>query len=277
MVTLAIGDFYEELGALTHPLLRQYAVGCSADFIVLDSRKLGEEHGLPIPYEKLQVFDLLDRYDRIVFIDTDIVVLPDAPSLFEQCPPDILGAVSEEEYARSDRDKTVTQDVLGPVDWVRPYFNTGVMVVPRVHRELLDPAAPGLLNWATGEFREQHINLLNDQPYLNHRANALELPFIDLNRAYNFTCAHPDGHRRFRQHLIHYSGPSGHRYGPRLEQIARDVEIATDLSRLESARRHPRLRWLLDRCHPGFVEYLLVERLGIGRGAGRPRPSGAGA
>jgi hypothetical protein len=257
IVTITMGDHFWAMAALTHPLMRHYAERCGANFIVLDHPRLSEKLGTP-KYERLQLFHLLEQYDRAIFFDTDILVAKDAPDLFAIVPASCLGVASEEPYVMSSRDKEVTQEILGKVDWRSDYFNSGMMVLSREHKALFDPDNPDLKLWATGDFRKLHINLLNDQPFLNHRVNKLGINVMDLGYRYNHTrTAMRKTHLRFRSHIIHYAGASGHRYGPELHQLRKDAAVLTNPFLLWLSKHAPAYRWIADRFDQGFIEYLV--------------------
>jgi hypothetical protein len=256
---MAIGDAIERIAALTHPPMREYASFCGADFVVIRERRLSAL--LPQPtFEKLQLHEILGQYERVVFFDSDVVLAPDAPDLFRIVPPGSFGAVSEEAYYDAPLHKRLTQEVLGEVAWTRPYFNSGVMVLSASHRSVFDPFHESLTKWVAGERGEHHS--LSDQPYLNHRVNALNVPFIELGRGFNHTRAMGGCHQRFRSHVVHFAGPGGHRYGSKISQIRRDLTVFRSPSMLWVARRAPWLRWCLDRLDPAFAVYLLSKGLG---------------
>lgn len=257
VVTLAIGDTFQEMGRSTHPLFKRYAQRCQAEFIVLDSPRLAQRLGLPT-YEKFQVHELLDgRFDQVLFVDTDIVVLPTAPSVFELCAPEVFAAANEEGYSLSSLHKRETQAQLGTIDWHNPYFNSGVMLFGPAHRDIFSPDNPLLLKWVNGENNADHV--MSDQPILNYLVNASGTEFLDLGYRFNRTRVLRDTHNRFRSHFIHYSGPSGHRYGARLDQIRADTIVATSPVSLLLSRTFPWLRWCADRASPDFLKYLATK------------------
>ncbi|PNU19973.1 hypothetical protein C2E25_09890 [Geothermobacter hydrogeniphilus] len=260
IVTIAIGTKFQKLASYTHPFLRSYADKCGAEFIVIDSPRLSDRLGLAT-YERFQLHDLLEDYDRIIYIDSDILVSPDSPDLFELVPAGVMGVSSEEKYSMSGRDKRLTMEILGEVAWKNPYFNAGMMVVGREHRELFDVNNPDLFLWATGEFRKKHVNLLNDQPFINHRVNKLGYDVVDLGFRYNHTRVITQTHLRFHSYFIHYAGPSGHRYGERSEQVRKDALVLDSRFRLGMSRKYPFYRWVADRLDVGFVAYLFREKL----------------
>ena len=186
LVTISIGELGREMGAISHPLMKAYAKKVGADFIVLDSPKYKNIYG-KYTYEKLNCYQLLNDYERILYVDSDVLISPDSPCLFTQVPNHIFAASNETRYSMSERDKEVTQKELGPINWKYPYFNAGVMLFSKTHRELFNPNAAKLSKWVHGDFRSDHTNLLNDQPYFNYRLNELGLDFVDLTQKFNHT------------------------------------------------------------------------------------------
>ncbi len=75
LVTLACGHFFEQLGTITHPTLAAYAKKIGADFVVWRD---AAGHAIP-HYKKLDLARLLDEYDRILYVDTDVIIRDDAP------------------------------------------------------------------------------------------------------------------------------------------------------------------------------------------------------
>lgn len=260
LVTLAVGDLYTKMGLITHPLMRSYADRCGVDFIVIAERKVNEKYGLDERYEKFQLYDLIDDYDQIAFIDTDILISPKAPSLFDLVPPDRFAAASEAGFSKASRDVELTQRVLGEVQWRNTYFNSGVMVLGKKHKQVFDPARSELKLWSTGDFRKEEVNLLNDQPYLNHRLNDLGIELLDIGYKYNHTRVITDTQTRFKSYMIHYAGPSGHRYGSRLEQLQKDFDVLTNPKALELSISYPSYRWVMDRLDTAFLRYLFQEK-----------------
>jgi lipopolysaccharide biosynthesis glycosyltransferase len=256
VVTLAIGDLYARMGKSTHPLMKNYSEKVNADFIIINDPIISKATGLPAKYEKFQLYDILSRYQRVIFVDSDIVILPTTPDLFKLIDIDVFAAVSEESFSGAKLEKEVTQKELGSVEWSRPYFNSGVMVIPTSARELFNPNNPKLSYWAAGEFRKQHPTLLNDQPFLNHLVNKNKVEFYELPYKFNHTRAMPGSNDRFNSFMIHFSGASGHRYGERLDQIKLDSNVAKNPLLMKLSMKYPLYRWLADRLNMYFIFYL---------------------
>jgi len=151
IVTLAIGRQYEQMAKVTHPRMREYAREIGADFHVI-RKKLGPSMRPP-HFEKLQARYLLDVYDRVLFLDTDIAIAAGAPDIFAEVPSgefagyDELGRLGQ----RWDVIMTFWEWLLfragcpGPASrYYLPrgvaYLNAGVWLFDRSHRSLFrDP------------------------------------------------------------------------------------------------------------------------------------------
>lgn len=255
VVTLAIGDHFQKMAELTHPLLKRYAEKCGADFLCFDQVKLKQKLGL-VTYEKFQIFDVLNGdYDQVLFVDTDIVVTPNAPSVFDLCPPTSFGAANEAGYSMAETHKAVTQEQLGEVDWKHPYFNSGVMLFGPQHKAVFNPDGEILQRWTKNDKNSDHV--MSDQPILNYLVNYLNFDFVDLGVHFNRTRVQKDTHNRFQSYFIHYAGPSGHRYGDRLKQIELDMKVVSSRLNFMISKKIPIYRKVADRLNYNFLKYLM--------------------
>lgn len=191
VVTLCIGKEYS-LGELTHPLLAAYAKKVEADFIVIDSEKLNLGY---LHYEKNQIYDLLAIYDRIIYLDTDVIVTPECPNLFEIVPEEKFGAflVSNHTYFHDGAIKDIQQE-LGNLNWERTYFNSGVMVVSQAHRQVFS-IDNDLLQWVSTKrsFYEQTI--------LNYAVQKLGIEIYDIGYKFNHTTHTKNSNLRFGRRI----------------------------------------------------------------------------
>ena len=134
LVTICCGEFFDQLAALTHPTLRAYADRIGADFICWTDPTGYEVLG----YKKMELGPLLDTYDRILFVDTDIIVRDDAPDLFAMVPEDHLAMFEEgEHYDRTHTTLRYMAHVRFDLSkWDQKYYNSGVIVFSKCHRDL---------------------------------------------------------------------------------------------------------------------------------------------
>ncbi|RLA18259.1 MAG: hypothetical protein DRQ56_08025 [Gammaproteobacteria bacterium] len=140
VVTLAIG--HQSFWRWTHRVMALYCDRIGADFVRIDQRRNRHNHPLGYRVEKLQIRDLLDRYERVLFFDGDILIHPDCPDLFELTPTNRLGVVCEGKYYQRQHTFQLAAEFYGVTDPVESsqWFNTGVMVISREQRDLfLEP------------------------------------------------------------------------------------------------------------------------------------------
>lgn len=208
LVTLAIGnlDYFPRTSAL----MRCWAAREGWDFHVIDRRRLHYNPNWPrrryaIHLEKYQLFDYFDRYERLIYLDADILVNPAAPDPFALVPEKSIGAVwddvgpdawkREEELVKLER----RHGPLPPVNRRTPhFFNAGVLVMSRIHQSL----------WLF-ERRAFIRGRWPDQSLLNYRVLQERLPVVDLGSAFNRMPVHgtdwTDVESRRSAWLAHYA------------------------------------------------------------------------
>ena len=198
VITLCVGDAYEKISKLTHPTIEAYAKKIGAIFIVIRDRIYGDE--IPTGYEKLRLKNYLEEYDRIIYVDTDLIIRPDTPNLFEFLPEGMFCAFNEGAWI-PDRLKSLGQAVkefgLSTPEFKNQYYNTGVMVFEKKHSKLfIEPPA--------------FINHFYEQSFLNimiarERPEIRELPHI-YNRMSHFDQIKGTVDYRHENYIIHYAG-----------------------------------------------------------------------
>ncbi len=194
VVTLCVGERFGELAKITHPFQRAYASKIEADHVVISERKFKTE---VICYEKLQIKELLQTYDRILYLDTDIIVKPNCPDLFSLIPLGWFGAFSEGAWL--DRTGAIEigcrqfiyqHSILKK--WEKRYFNAGVMVVDKSHRHVF--GKPDVFH-----------NNFEDQTWMNIQVATKARNFVDIGPHFN-RMSHLSWGERMESFIIHYAG-----------------------------------------------------------------------
>jgi hypothetical protein len=212
IVTRAKDDY--ELGPVTHPILRKYAARCNADFIVINEEviSLGS-----YPYEILQCYDLFESYERILAIDSDVLVTPSCPNLFDVVPSDCIGTIYEDRFSRKrDRRERIRliQVKFGDIGWRKGYINTGVFLCSRIHREL----------FAYPSDKKVWLNPGHDDAFLGYRIHALNFRVFELPDEFNHMSMFSElGKNRLKAHMIHYAGRGFTGNKSRAQQIIDDL------------------------------------------------------
>lgn len=207
VMTVASGPMFAEIAALTTPLFAAYAAKLSADFIVVD-----QPSEFP-HFEKFRLHDYLTHYERMIFLDVDMIVNDRCPDLFALVPQESFGAWIASRHTNAFEPNIVeAQRRLGDIGWRSDYFNSGVMVVSQAHRDVFAPPYEFLDGYA-------------DQTLINYRVQRAAIPLFDLGWRLNHTARLEKPDERFASHIIHYAG-AGHIAGlSRLEQIRHDLRV----------------------------------------------------
>lgn len=155
--------------------------------------------------EKFQIYDLLADYDRILYVDADVLIHPEAPNIFDHVPADAFGAVDEwvgVEAPKREQEWRAMQRRLGKLSEApTAYFNAGVMVASQIHRNLFDYRRRKL---AAGRWPDQNT--------LNYHVASDRVPMCWLGAEWNclpaFTDRFSDDSKRRASWMIHYAGES---------------------------------------------------------------------
>lgn len=193
VVTVTYGEEFKDLATVTHPTIKAYADKIDADFIVLD--KLGN-HKYP-HFIKFDIKELLHSYERVLYVDTDIIIRDDAPNLFELVPFSKLGILPENPCgSRDPAFKRFAEEEIGvPLKfWDGSYYNTGVMVLSKIHANLFNLLGEELFHFG-------------EQSYINFNIATKKTSIFPLDWRFNRMNAHNEQTKkwRFSAYFIHYA------------------------------------------------------------------------
>jgi len=207
VVTCTFGDKYVAISKLTHPTLKAYADKIGADFVVINEKKLSKKF---VHYEKFQLRTLFATYSRIIYIDSDALVREDCPNLFDVVPEDKIGIFNEGAFTSC---MTLVQDAcvkygkslkLGIITYKGQYYNTGVMVLSRKHKDVFTMPEEEYDWYNAGANSVSHY----EQPYINLKIIAGEYPIHDLSYKFNrmFMLDNLTGEHKLVSYIVHYAG-----------------------------------------------------------------------
>ena len=232
LITLAIGSFpYAEI---SHPSMRAYAERIGCDFIAItgDAPDKVSAHS-----RKLEIANHLMTYDRIIYVDGDVMINKNCPDLFAEVPPDKIGATVEEEPFFRERsrflrdacklyDVTIDEEQLSHERW----FNSGVMVVSRCHAPMFG-VAEGV--------KIQRCNGFVDQAFLNAMRIRCGVSLHDLGLGNNYIASVMfSNHRQlspFQAGMFHATGAL-HPHSLRMEYMRQFNRISNALGSKQSTR-----------------------------------------
>jgi len=202
VVTTCFGESYTKLSEKTHPSIKAYANKIGADFIVINEKKLSKKFP---HYEKFQIKDLFKDYKRIIYMDMDLIVRPDCPDLFEIVPEHQFGIFDEGKFIPSPM--SILRDAcmkygISLSKWNGAYFNTGVMVFSRIHKDVF-------------EYPKEEYDLVGgyphyEQPYINLKLISGKYEIYDIGYKFNRMSLMDarTGENRLSSFIVHYAGGS---------------------------------------------------------------------
>jgi len=207
--TIAIGDdpsFQYSIEAM-----RTYAKKIGAELIVAREKRYPyipfekPNMGKSAYIEKLYVKTLLQDYDRVLYLDADILVTPHAPDIFAAYPrEDTVYMFNEGLYEdRSQAIKKITTILPYKEPWPTEqgkhiYYNAGVILCSQQSNLFAYASVDMLLKVVTVPFC--------DQTYFNYLINKHNLRAEAIHHTYNLMDIFDNAERRFGANFIHYAG-----------------------------------------------------------------------
>ena len=206
VLTIAIGDNYKKIADLTSPTMKSYAAKIGAEFLCITEQRISTTY----PYwEKFVIGELLNSYNRIIYLDVDTLVRKDCPSLFDIVPLREIGLYNEG-LLTNDTEKTehiiTMQKVFEEYEqsfpnlWDGRFYNSGVMVVPQN------------MKWLFKKPEKETFANYWDQSYINMMLSvhgSLDDVFdigYKFNRMYYVDSKVKED--RSKSYIIHYAGLS---------------------------------------------------------------------
>ena len=253
IATVAIGDKGQEWADISHPWMRRYAEACGADFFSLSGSGLND---LWPGFSKLLLGRLLEDYDRLIYVDSDILISPNAPNLFDVVPSESVGATRIDQLSPHEapvlangwvkNDIELSQTMFGSVGWSDTYYNSGALVFSKAHKEIFDRALKSAQSWheVSTDRSQETFRVFADQSLFNYWTQALQFDVYDIGHAFNHTPAFNLRNHRYASHFSHYVRMRPHRRGNRSRQMRNDSWLM----------RHPKL-------HKFLIQYPKIARI----------------
>ena len=194
VLTISIGDYYQELAKHTLPSIKRYAKSIGADFLNIEDEN---SEYITQKWNKFAIHDLLNEYKRILYLDIDIIIRDDCPNLFDIVPEHQLGMFNEGKYAHRKEFIIQASDYYKePLKhWNGKFYNSGVMVISRRHKSIFK--LPMGFDYVE-----------TDQPYINLRIQNDKVDMFDLDPKFNRMSILDEfiGINRLGGYIIHYAG-----------------------------------------------------------------------
>jgi len=175
-------------------------------------------------FEKFQCLDLLNEYDRVLCLDADILITPNAKNIFEEYSDmDYLYAFHEnDDNETMNRDKWI--EAYNPdFEWPtynnrKMYFNSGCVLYSKKHKDILDKIK---------EIKYTHKCFSIDggeQSALNYAIAKNKIPFKTIDYSFNrMNLGQNDPeNKRYNANFIHYAGICMYGNGNKQQTIEED-------------------------------------------------------
>lgn len=219
--TIAINEL--DYFKYTLSTIAKYAEKTNSDLTVLGAGVINFRN---IYFEKFYIEKLLDVYDRVLYVDADVIITPHAGNIFKLYPDEnTFYAYHENDHNEiMDRDMFVRPLLNDGLKWGKlngkyQYFNAGVMLVSKRQRTVfhnLRPFAhvPNIFDW----------NI--DQTLLNYSVVKNDIQFQSLNNSFNrmFLGKEDNGNERYKADFIHYAGDEKCMNNNKLQTIKNDYK-----------------------------------------------------
>ena len=206
--TLAIGDNPMYKAAIDS--FTAYATKVGADLIVSDklhySLKVNNKRydASPAWSERLYMTELLKEYDRVLYIDADMIITPDAEDIFEQYNSlSTIYMFNEGAYKDRSEHAQKINSILGEVEWPviegkMVYFNSGMILVSKESNPFIN---------ASAEEMQKVCNEVKfyDQTYINYLIFREKIDYHCIDKSFNrMPLLGLDGYQE--ANFIHYAG-----------------------------------------------------------------------
>lgn len=214
LIAVRSDDNVKDYAELTLPLIEDYAQKCEADFLQIQDCK-----GLHPHYRIMQFYELFDEYDRILSMDSDVIIRSFCPNIFNEISFDTIATVLEDKGSRQEDRRQrlkLVQEKFGDVGLKEGYINTGFALFSKDHKDL---------------FKERDENNLwmsygYDDVYLRYMIEKLNLKIQELPYQFNHMSMFSEEwngfQSRFNSFVIHYAGQGFSNIVKRDDQIKQD-------------------------------------------------------
>lgn len=192
--------------------------------VTVPKYNLGSPH-----FEKFVFVELLDNYERVLYLDSDILITPAARNIFDVYnDKSYLYAFNENLVDSIDGELTqnMCRDYCADIykhelpDWPigtngkKQYFNTGVFLVSKPHKHAFIDFKNASHNRGYGVYYEQ--------TYLNYLAVKNNIPFKSIDIQFNRLDLTPHKDQRFQADFIHYAA---HGYATDFDEVVRTMRV----------------------------------------------------
>lgn len=191
----------KDMTDITHPVIKKFAKEWNADFRILSKDTDCPGTG-SYEYRTFEIYTLLDEYDRVLHLDSDVLINKTCPNIFEIVPFDKIGTIYEDKGSRiANRYERIEliQKKFGDVGWKSGYINSGCLLTSRIHKNIFQKI--------NGQYYTElgYNDALEGYNIHKNHFEVYELPF-QFNHMTMFSEEWNGFANRFDSYIIHYAG-----------------------------------------------------------------------
>ncbi len=213
--TIASWSNRPQVKSITYPVFQKYAdyYGYDFNYDWNPIPKYGEGW-LYWGYQKFGIYDLLDKYDQVCWIDDDVLIKDNAKNIFEYVSLDKFGFVLTS-GDNTEATKQIRQQLLFDEWWIKdelqnnsefdsykeygaksPTINSGVMVVSKKHQFIFD----------YNNIHPPYVQY-EDQGYINGMINKHKVDYVSLGHEWNLNFrSFQNNQDRSQAYFLHLCG-----------------------------------------------------------------------
>jgi lipopolysaccharide biosynthesis glycosyltransferase len=148
IVTIFLKPHGDEMRRFSEPFFNYYANKIDSTPIIITNEQFDGEKKQIHCLEKYQLYDILNSYDRVIYVDGDTIIHPNTPNIFDIVPESHIGAVFDNKNNYHEMDGNDwhdnihideiqrIQELMGNIGWSDIYINCGILVLSKIHRNI---------------------------------------------------------------------------------------------------------------------------------------------
>jgi len=209
-----------------------YCKKYSIDYIKITKPKLGFKHPTWERFDLWLDRSWWDRYDQIMYVDSDVFALPHAPDIFKNLSVDdsFKSPVyrkfrNHPDIAKELSKKNILAQTIPAEEIAKKFIQPGVFILNKKCTEIMLPHIE--------EYKNISDNSIDDGMFLNYCLVKSEVPTLDLNFKYNVK--NNAEHIRLKDiYFLHCAGGKKHRKGTAIWKVLESLypEVQANYSNL---------------------------------------------
>lgn len=168
----------------------------------LENKKESKHNYNYINFAKNQVYDCFDKYDRILRLDSDIIISPNCPNIFKITNENYIYGVREDVGSHKkvvNKQIEIVKKSCGDIpNWNEGYINGGVVLTSKKHKEIFN------IKDIIKNIYDIELGGMKEQTYLNWRIKKLGFEINYLDYKFNHVGIFPSNYDK--SYIIHFAG-----------------------------------------------------------------------